>query len=173
MKYALFALSVLSSAALAQSPSPTPTPWPISAIKTIAPAGVIVSGDYNAGNVAAFLRDRPEFTEKIYAILAAQLESADELTANRRIETLVDAGVTLPKVTTDKHAARVLKFAKQKETALMKVKDTDQARAKAKLDEFLAAKIPIAQNVQDAVNKAAAPAGAPMPTPSPTPNDGL
>lgn len=168
MMKTLALLLVTAISAIAQSP----TPWPIVAVKDVTPAGVIVTGDYNAGNVAAFLRDRPEFTDKVLAIIAGQLDASDELLANKRVDALTLAGVTLPKAVTDKHAARITKFARQKEAALMKVKDTDPVRAKTRLDELLAAKIPIAQSVQDAVAKAQ-PVSAPAPTPSATPADGL
>jgi len=61
---------------------------------------------------------------------------------------------------------------KQKETALMKVKDYDPRRAKQKMTELIAMGVPIKQSVQDAVNAAQPILPTPTPQPSPTP-DGL
>lgn len=69
--------------------------------------------------------------------------------------------------------AAAAKFAKDKEVRLIEVSKTNAPRAKQKLDEYLAAGIPISQATQAAILAALPPPMRPQPSPSPTPDDGL
>lgn len=90
--------------------------------------------------------------------------------------TIAEAIQRYPALKTKLDAAAA-KIAKEKEAALMKVKNTDAPRAKIKMDELIAAGVPITKATQDAVNAAGRPSpppkGSPTPSPTPTPSDGL
>jgi hypothetical protein len=175
MKTTLALIFACALSAAAQTPAP---------IASVAPVTVNVSdlsfitinlpdfGQFiSAGPVSDAIKRYPKYAPLIITQLESSLDIMDEPAASKRLSDLAAAGVTISKPVADKQAARIDRFRKQRESALMKVKDTDPGRAKLKLDELLAAKIPIDPKVQAAVNSAAAPASAA--SPAPTPNDGL
>lgn len=93
------------------------------------------------------------------------------------VGTLAEAIKNYPALKAKLQAAAT-KFAKEKESALLKAVANDNPnrnppKAKTKMEEFISAGIPISKATQDAVNAALPPAMRPQPTPTPTPSDGL
>lgn len=129
--------------------------------------GVVIAGD-----VRDVQANYPTLAAALKTAIKARIDAADTATAAKIWKDLQSRGVTLPAAATTSINSRIDTFRQQKETALLAVKNTDPARAKAKMDELIASGVAITQATQDAVN-AAQPAPAPTPTPIPTPNDGL
>jgi len=179
MKSTITLIVALALAAHAQTPTPTPpllqgsTPVTVnvSELRLVTINFTDLGQFINAGPIGDAIKRYPALAPLIRSQLEAGLDTMDEPTLSKRLAELSDAGVSITKAAADKHATRIEKFRRQREAALLKVKDTDPARAKQKLEELLAAKIPIDSKIQDAVNRAATPI--PPATPAPTPNDGL
>lgn len=129
--------------------------------------GIVIAGD-----VRDVQANYPALAAALKTAIKARIDAADTMTAAKIWKELQARGVTLPAAATTSINSRIDTFRQQKETALLTVKNTDPARAKAKMDELIASGVAITQATQDAVN-AAQPAPAPTATPTPTPNDGL
>lgn len=128
-------------------------------------------GTVVAGDVRDVLANYAGLATALKTAIKTKLDGLDTLSAARYWKDLQDRNVTLPAASTTAINSRIDTFRQQKETALMAVRNSDPARAKAKMDELLAAGIPISQATQDAVN--AKQPVQPTATPVPTPNDGL
>jgi hypothetical protein len=93
------------------------------------------------------------------------------------VGSLADAIKNYPSLASKLQAAAA-KFAKDKEPLLLKLIDSknpnaNTLRARDKMNEFLAAGIPISKSTQDAIMAALPAPMRPQPTPTPTPSDGL
>lgn len=170
---------LLATSALAQSPAPTPAPISVTATIDVNDLNIVrvnlpdLGTFINAGAAPDAMKRYPAIAVQIRQALEASLDSMDEITASKRLADISAAGIALNKAVTDKHAARIAKFAKDKEVLLLKVKDVNAPRAKQKMDEFIAAGITISKATQDAVIAALPPPMRPQPpAPTPTP-DGL
>lgn len=129
-------------------------------------------GKTSQESVKDVIANYPQLKAATLAEVAKKMDAEDETKAAQRMARLLGMGVSLPLTTTDKLAARAVKFLQKKEAALLKVKDTDPLRAKLKMSELVEAGWNISAATQSAVN-----AAQPSPTPgqalpSPTP-DGL
>lgn len=192
------------------------------------PAAIVIK-DAEGKTYTAALPDLwanyPALRPEVVTALTKKIESTDEVAAQKLVNFISAVKVTLqpwreenrapkptdkpiagqkidlPKPALDKHNARIAKFAKAKEDALLAAVKKSQVavklettvsqdqidaqfkaltdaralaqKAKAKKDELLAAGIPISADTQKAVEAAQPKPTPPPPQPSPTPGDGL
>ncbi len=130
------------------------------------------AGTVNAGDVKSTLANYPALRTKLKSMLAAKLAAEDELSAQARLTKLTALGIVLPQSVLTAHAARIESMRVRKEAALLAVIATNPTRALAKMNELLAAGIPITQATQDAV-RAAQPPTVVIPETPKVPDDGL
>lgn len=133
--------------------------------------GIVVAGD-----VKSTMANYPALRTKLKAMLATKLAAEDELSAQSRLTKLTALGIVLPQSVLTAHATRIEALRIKKEAALLAVAVTNQVkdptRALAKMNELIAAGVPISQVTQDAV-KRAQPTPVAVPVTPPPPDDGL
>lgn len=129
----------------------------------------------NDGAIQDVLINYPSQAAAIKTAIANKLAAEADTDALKRLKDLQARNVALPAAVSKTVNDRIEAVRAAKETALLKVKDTDIARAKTAMDKLMADGVPITKATQDAVNAKVAPTPTPVPaaSPKPSPNDGL